>query len=229
MVELFIRSLVGFKKPFDNILLSAMQETAKALCKNIAGCKLAYTQSDEISLLLVDYDTLETKPWFGNNLQKLCSIAASIATLEFNKTFEQVIDLYWKNGFMDKEEKYFDTLYKAAEKGATFDARVFILPKEEVCNYFIWRQQDAIKNSIQADAQVLYSHKELQGKGSNELLDMIAQKASVPWQEIPLQYQRGICCIKEEYKIEEETRTHWVIDKEIPLFTRNRKYIEELI
>lgn len=222
----------GFDKPFDTIFVKAMQETAKALCKNISGCKLAYTQSDEISLLLVDYDTLETQPWFGNNLQKLCSVAASIATLEFNKSFNQLIDYYWEQdliGNVDKGEKYFDTLLKAAEKGATFDARAFILPKEEVCNYFIWRQKDAVRNSIQSSAQALYPQKELQGKNSNELLDMIVQKTGTHWQEISLEHQRGTCCIKEEYELDGTIRTHWIIDKEIPLFTRNREYIEEYI
>ena len=84
----------GMKKPFDNILMESMQETAKYLCENIQGCKIAYTQSDEISLLLVDYENLDTDAWFDNNIQKMVSISASMATLAFNKAFSRLVEKY---------------------------------------------------------------------------------------------------------------------------------------
>lgn len=77
----------GFKKPFDDILVKTMQDTMKYLCENIQGCVLGYTQSDEISLVLTDYAELTTDAWFGNNLQKMCSVSASMATMAFNKFF----------------------------------------------------------------------------------------------------------------------------------------------
>ena len=82
----------GFQKPFDEVLIQTMQETTKYLCENIQGCVLGYTQSDEISLVLVDYQRLETSAWFDYEIQKMCSIAASMATMAFNKCFEKNIN-----------------------------------------------------------------------------------------------------------------------------------------
>lgn len=236
----------GFKRPFDDILIKSMQETAKYLCENIQGCKLAYTQSDEISLLLVDYEKITSQAWFENNLQKIVSIAASMATMKFNKIFESKVEEYVDVLFhlqdLDIENEYLKTLNKAINKGAMFDARAFILPKEEVCNYFIWRQQDATRNSIQMVAQSEFSHKELQGKNCNQLQDMLHEQKDINWNDFCTVYKRGSCIMKENYAIslpvggmtedgEEDTvwRSRWVIDEDIPIFTQNREYIEKLI
>ena len=159
----------GLKKPFDPLFMEVMQIAAQKLCAAISGCKLAYIQSDEISLLLTDYDTTDTQPWFDNNLQKLVSVSASIATLAFNKAFEQcadrVFDAYsdmWN--ISESETKYRDCLITCVSKGAMFDARAFILPKEEVCNYFIWRQQDATRNSILSVAQSVFQQRKCKAK-----------------------------------------------------------------
>ena len=239
----------GFAKPFDDVLIKSMQDTAKYLCENIMGCKLAYTQSDEISLLLVDYEKLETQAWFDNNLQKMVSIAASMATMAFNKFFTNNV----KNEIMEykaslvpqsvelqeKIKKYYDTLKQALEKGAMFDARAFILPKEEVNNYFIFRQQDATRNSIQMVAQSNFSQKELQGKNCNVLQDMLHEQKGINWNDYPTVYKRGSCIIKvydviiqydEVGNICGSTeRTKWIVDKEIPIFTQDRNYINKYV
>jgi hypothetical protein len=93
----------GFKKPFDDILMRAMEETAAALCRDIEGVKVAYTQSDEISLLITNNDTWETQPWFGNNLQKMVSVAASIATLAFNRAFWREVNML-SNDYLNTED-----------------------------------------------------------------------------------------------------------------------------
>lgn len=244
----------GFKRPFDDILIKSMQETAKYLCENIQGCKLAYTQSDEISLLLVDYEKITSQAWFENNLQKIVSIAASIATLAFNKIFAELFNKWGNDNLPDWDmggtneavnQSLLDlcNIYsKAQNKGAMFDARAFILPKEEVCNYFIWRQQDATRNSIQMVAQSEFSHKELQGKNCNQLQDMLHEQKDINWNDFCTVYKRGSCIIKENYAInlpvggmiedgEEDTvwRSRWVIDEDIPIFTQDREYIEKLI
>lgn len=239
----------GFAKPFDDVLIKSMQNTAKYLCENIMGCKLAYTQSDEISLLLVDYEKLETQAWFDNNLQKMVSVAASMATMAFNKFFTNNV----KNEIMEykaslvpqsvelqeKIKKYHDTLKQALEKGAMFDARAFILPKEEVNNYFIFRQQDATRNSIQMVAQSNFSQKELQGKNCNVLQDMLHEQKGINWNDYPTVYKRGSCIIKvydviiqydEVGNICGSTeRTKWIVDKEIPIFTQDRNYINKYV
>ena len=230
----------GFKRPFDDILIKSMQETAKYLCENIMGCKLAYTQSDEISLLLVDYERNESQSWFGNNLQKLCSVSASMATMAFNKAFlsnltewmavNKIASIGYLNEGKDEDLIRLDKAYwKAYSNGAMFDARAFILPKEEVSNYFIWRQQDATRNSIQMVAQSLFSHKELQNKNCNELQELMFQEKDVNWNNFNNVYKRGSCIIKKTYNINECTRNRWTVDKEIPIFTQDREYINKYV
>lgn len=164
----------GFQRPFDEVLIKTMQETTKYLCENIQGCVLGYTQSDEITLVLIDYQTLNTASWFDNEVQKICSIAASMTTMAFNKFFQHNVEesiLEYKCSLtpqcvelQQKAEKYHRILREAVSKGAMFDARCFNLSKEEVTNNLYWRQLDATRNSIQMVGQAYFSHKELQNK-----------------------------------------------------------------
>lgn len=200
-----------FDKPFDDVLMASMADTGKYLCANVMNCKLAYTQSDEISLLLVDYGTIETQAWFDNGLQKITSVAASMATAAFNKALTRYA---------------FHKPYSRNVYEAMFDARAFVLPREEVCNYFIWRQQDASKNSIQMLARTLFSHKELHRKSGAELQDMMHEKG-VNWSDLPTSKKRGQCVIKEAYDYDETQRTRWVVDEDMPILTKDRDYIEK--
>lgn len=203
----------GFEKPFDTILMTAMQNTMKYLCENIQGCVLGYTQSDEITLILVDYQTLTTDAWFDYEIQKICSISASMATMAFNKFFYDSLPA---------DSEYADIYYKALEKGAMFDARCFNIPKEEVCNLIYWRQLDAIRNSIQMVGQAYFSHKELQGKSCKDIQDMLAFGCGIEWRYYPTPCKQGTCCIK--------TEKGWMIDENIPIFKgEDRNYIDKLI
>lgn len=217
----------GMKKPFDGILIETMQETAKYLCENIQGCKIAYTQSDEISLLLVDYEKLDTCAWFDNNIQKMVSISASMATLAFNKAFSDIL-----NSIDAEEVSDFYHIYKKRMMTAMFDSRVFTIPKEEVVNYFIWRQQDATRNSIQMVGQANFSHKQLHKKSCDDIQEMLFQEKSINWNDLRTPEKRGVCIIKEQYKLnnEQETiRTRWTVDQDIPVFTQDREYIERFL
>lgn len=236
----------GFKRPFDDVLIKTMQETAKYLCENIQGCQLAYTQSDEISLLLIDYQRFETSAWFDYEVQKVCSISASIATMAFNQIFRDMVgELHIKGSL---EEEYSCILYKAAQKGAMFDARVFNIPREEVTNYFYWRQLDASRNSIQMVGQANFSHKELQYKSCNDIQDMLMTQKSINWNDFPTYQKRGSCVIKKyvehegwEPCVDESIgkvgdilcvteRGNWIIDKDIPIFRgEGREYIEQFV
>lgn len=226
----------GFTRPFDKVLHESMWCTTESLCNQIGGVKLAYTQSDEISLLLTNDDTQETEPWFGNNLQKLVSIASSIATLAFNQYFYDTFKAWM--GDPDAQPDQLDLLnaYDKAVMKAQFDARAFVLPPSEVVNYFIWRQQDATRNSIQLVAQSLFSHKELMRKNTDQLQEMIFQKG-INWNDYPTYYKRGLCYVKKPTKVRtvidmkdlsetEIIRNRWVPDYDIPIFTQNRSYIE---
>lgn len=117
----------GMKKPFDRILMSAMQDVMKYLCENIQGCVFGYTQSDEITLVLTDYEKITTDAWFGYNIQKMSSIAASMASVAFNKFFRKAINDYVNTDYSGDEERryYLPTLQKAVDNGAVFDARAF--------------------------------------------------------------------------------------------------------
>lgn len=233
----------GFKKPFDDILVKSMQETMKYLCENIQGCVLGYTQSDEITLVLTDYKTLTTDAWFDYSVQKMCSIAASMATMAFNRSFNSWVDVY-RDAVLsmqdaDVEEKYLNALNKAIERGAMFDARCFNIPVEEVTNCLIWRQQDAVRNSIQSVGQANFSHKELNCKTCNNIQDMLMIEKGINWNDYPTTLKRGSCCVKTQFSIvdlstysgstEDVTRTCWVIDNEIPTFTQDRDYVESRI
>lgn len=231
----------GFKRPFDNVLIESMQETMKYLCGNIQGCVLGYHQSDEISLVLVDYHKLTSNAWFDYEVQKICSIAASMATVAFNKIFEQnCIEYSQIVPNTELGRKVMDVYSKASEKGAMFDARCFNIPKEEVTNYIYWRQLDATRNSIQMVGQANFSHKELHGKSCNQIQDMLMTQKVVNWNDYPIYQKRGSCCIKERYStvdlstytgsVDAMTRTRWIIDKEIPIFKGvDRNYIDKLI
>lgn len=241
----------GMEKPFDLVLTQAMQETMKYLCENIQGCVLGYTQSDEITLVLTDYATIQTDAWFGYNIQKMCSVSASMATMAFNREFERIAEgwfhdngPYWGSIGVDVDVDL--TIYKrynAYQKKmctAMFDSRVFSVPKEEVCNCLIWRQQDATRNSIEAVGQTNFSHHELHKKTCNMIQEMLWSQRGINWNDFPTELKRGSCCIKRQF---EETiddprnpgqkitvcRNRWIIDHEIPVFTQDREYIEKLI
>ena len=229
----------GFQRPFDNILIESMQETMKYLCENIQGCKLGYCQSDEISLLITDYETINTAAWFDYQVQKMCSIAASMATFAFNRIFNSkvdAIDIEIFNGDDDYDFNYGSALHKAQEKGAMFDARCFSIPKEEVCNYFLWRQNDCTRNSIQMVGQANFSHKELQGKSCDKIQDMLMLDKGINWNDFPTVQKRGSCCTKTGIHTvvnmktgEQVERLVWEIDTEIPIFTQDRNYVERFV
>jgi len=219
-----------FQKPFDPILVKTMQETMKYLCENIQGCVLGYTQSDEITLVLIDYQRLESCSWFDYNIQKCASIAASMATMQFNKVFHDNVWEYYAESTRDYsiDEKYFKALEISMECGALFDARCFNIPKEEVCNCILWRQNDATRNSIEMVGQTYFSHAQLHKKSCNEIQDMLFTQRGVNWNDLPTHLKRGSCCIK---KITDDSeRPKWTIDEGIPIFKGDgRRYIDDLI
>lgn len=196
----------GFRRPYDTELMKAMDQTAKFLCEEIQGARLAYVQSDEISVLLADFDKITTSAWFDGNVQKMSSVGAALATGAFNEAIKERNDPKLGTAF--------------------FDARVFTIPDPiEVENYFVWRQQDATRNSISMAAQALYSHKELHGKNTVQQKEMTFKKG-VNWNDYPGRCKRGGAVVKETFKEDPVTagdngeRTRWAI-VEPPIFTRD--------
>lgn len=211
----------GFQKPFDFVLMNTMQQTMKYLCENIQGCVLGYSQSDEITLILVDYQKFTSSAWFDYEIQKICSISASMATMAFNKFFAQEVDKWgvetfgfeWYEGgtndpkVANSPERKLARIYsKAIDKGAMFDARCFNIPKEEVTNLIYWRQLDATRNSIQMVGQAHFSHEELQDKTCNMIQDMLMTKYGINWNDFTTPCKRGAACIRVGKKVTENIK-----------------------
>jgi tRNA(His) 5'-end guanylyltransferase len=195
----------GMDKPFDTKFIECMLGTTYALFKEVQNCKLAYTQSDEISLLLVDYNELDTQPWFDNNIQKMVSVAASLATHVFNHSFA--------GDFPERA---------AQDQFGLFDARAFNVPREDVDNYFVWRQKDCIRNSIQAVGQANFTQKQLQGKSCDVIKEMLLDEG-FNWDELPVKLQRGTVFTKSKYS------GLTAPSNPTPLFSENREIIEKLV
>lgn len=210
----------GFDKPFDEVLGNAMVATMKYLCENIQGCVFGYTQSDEITLILIDYQKLTSSAWFDYEVQKICSIAASMATMEFNRQFnEKANEWYFTLPVDPNKDELWQAYMKSVKKGAMFDARCFNIPKEEVCNLIYWRQLDATRNSIQMVGQAYFSHKELQNKSCKDIQEMLHWGRGINWNYYPTRWRRGVAWTK--------TRG---LDFEMPILRGDdRAYVEDLI
>lgn len=238
----------GFDKPFDWLLVSAMELTSLFLLEKIPGAQLSYNQSDEISILVTNYKLSNTQPWFDNNISKIVSITAAMATLEFNRVFKELIDAYYADIYdLDEdsnEKKLYENYKKSFNRGAIFDSRVFLLPKDEVTNYFIWRQEDAIKNAISMVAQFHFSHKSLQNQNGNTKVNRLLMEKDIDFEkDFPVSVRRGtvghrlapVAQVKEitmkdgTKKIIEFERSEWGIDTNIPEFKKDKKYIEKFI
>jgi tRNA(His) 5'-end guanylyltransferase len=201
----------GVERPFSTGLSRAMQETMLRLCEGIQGCQLGYTQSDEISLLLTDYERETTDSWYGGNIQKITSVAASMATAFFNEAMRQ----------LDFDKK--------PEGLAFFDARVWTIPDlEDVYEYYRWRQIDCTKNSISMAAQSLFSHRDLQGLNRDQLKEKMLSEKGLDWNDYPAEFKYGSYSSRHErservtYRDprtgtmkttpEPVTRRHWVVE-----------------
>ena len=198
----------GMDKPFDEKLIEAFWETCKFLGENIMGAKLIYHQSDEISILITNYDTIQTDSWFSNNIQKMVSVSASMAAAKFNEVI--------RKSYPDKELAF-------------FDSRAWIIPQDEVNNYFTWRQQDATKNSVSMTAFANFKHEELHGLSGNQLQEKLFSEKGINWDKFPVWKKRGACVLKKEYLKEGTVRRRWETDTDIPIFSKDKNYIERFV
>ena len=225
------------KKPFDNDLIEAMWFTAMTLCKRIPGAQIAYIQSDEITILVRDDMTISSQPWFDKKQNKILSVSASIASNAFN---------YHGLKLKDRTDSSYDALTDHSielSEMAEFDCRGFVVPEYEIINSFIFRQQDATRNSIQMLGRSKFSHKQLNNKNNNEIQEMLWKEHNINWNDLPIHLKRGACIIKKDIpktvpkrdekkkviKGEFETviRSLWSVDKEIPIFTQDKNYINQ--
>lgn len=177
--------LRGCERPYDTVFMAQMDEVAQALCKEISGARFAYVQSDEISVLSTDFGSHGTEPWFGGDLAKHLSLAAAVASATLTR------------------------LRPVTAQGspiATFDARVFTLADPvEVANYFLWRQKDAVRNSISMTAQTHFSPRRLHGVNTDQMQEMLWHEARVNWNDQPDGFKRGRVVFREVY-VEQEAQ-----------------------
>jgi tRNA(His) guanylyltransferase len=217
----------GFEKPWDTSIRDGLSRIGEALLREIPGAKLAYCQSDEITVLVTDYDSLGFEGWFKKSVQKMASVSASIATAAFNHHMGS----------------------RAGVGLATFDARCFVLPQQDVCNAFIWRQNDAERNSVLGYCQTIWKQNEIHGLKCVDLRKRL-EAYGVPWERRATWEKRGWCVTRKVLTMTamewlrsnhserlvgnvpvdlEQPVTRSVIepDFEIPRFSQERGYIEQ--
>jgi tRNA(His) 5'-end guanylyltransferase len=207
----------NLEKPFDDGFSDDMDATAVYLCENIQGAKFAYTQSDEITVVLTDFDSLDSQAWFDYNVQKMTSISASLATAKFNQL------------------RMFREGYDSEYKLACFDARVFQVPDiEEMINTIIWRQQDCTRNSVSMAAHALLGHSATMNKSSDEKQELLFKEKGVNWNDYKVKYKRGVVIKKQTIWVDGQNgepvqRSKWLPDYNIPIFTQEKEYLYNLI
>ncbi len=164
--------LADAEKPYDFDFMACMDEVGMALCKEISGAQFAFVQSDEISVLVTDFASNNTQPWFGGVTSKMISISAALASTVLTQVMSH-------------------------KRPALFDSRVFTIPDpSEVAAYFIWRQRDCVKNSIAMAAQAKFSHRELHGVNTDQMQEMLWSQHGINWSNYPDGAKRGRVIVK---------------------------------
>jgi len=213
-----------FERPFSDVMHTLMVHTTEHLVRNIQNAVLGYTQSDEISILLNDWKTLETDQWFNGNVQKMASVSASMATGYFNAAYHEYCD--------SNSDSQIDFM----KETAFFDSRVYNVPHEDVVNYFVWRQQDASRNSVQMLGRAYFSHKQLHAKNNSQIQDILMLEKGVNWNDIETWKKRGTCVqriiVRDDGIIDldskwQTVKPRIVVDDEIPIFTQVRGYVSK--
>ena len=234
-----LTSREAFDKPFDDVFAETMDAAAVAVLEYCSGAQVAYSQSDEISILLRNDQSNDTEPFLANRIQKLTSLCAAKASVAFNRELSA-------NG---------------TDTEAVFDCRAFVLPPHEVNNYFLWRQRDCFKNCISTFAYWglrneygrKQAHSKLHGLSTDERQELIFQELGVNPNDIDTRFKRGVCVFRERYETElRETldpekldrlleqghvdspeepviRSRWVVDEEIPRFGKDQTYINSFL
>lgn len=192
-------------KPYDYGFMRHMDDVTSALCAEVGGAVLGYTQSDEISVLATDFGSVHTQPWFGGVVQKIVATAAATATAALSMHY------FWN----------------APARPPTFDARVFTLADPvEVANYFVWRQRDAVRNSISMAGQAEFSHSSLHGLNGARIQERLWSEKGINWNDYPDGAKRGRICQRVtgpedvtwtdkrtgEARTEQATRSRWVVE-----------------
>lgn len=197
-----------FQKPFDDDITSTMVTVMHVLCEKVPGVRLAYTFSDEISLLVQSYANHNSEQWYDNDLQKIVSITAAYASSWFTTTIQKT---------------------HPDASPAIFDSRAHVIPEDDVVNYFIWRQREATRNSISTYARHVFSHKGVENKSCVMLLHDLVE-AGKPWKNLPGRYRYGIAMKKRARSVPPTVRHVFTPDIDsTPNFLDDRTYVKEAL
>jgi len=203
-------------QPFDSTLRQLFSHTAERLISAMDGVAFVYGQSDEVSFLLQDWYGLDTTPWFGKRLQKIVSVAASLFTAHFNQAVGATLESWPSHALRNPVLVSRDYVPLA-----TFDARAFVLPFEEVANYFLWRQRDATRNSIQGLAHAYCSQEAIHGLHSNQLQEKLWQDHQINWNDLPAWQKRGW--------VLHPHQDRWLTDLCPPIFSQDPTYLTRFL
>lgn len=181
-----------YEKPFDDKFINMMNEVAIYVCKNVQGCKFAYTQSDEITFVLTDFENEETSAFFDYRICKMLSIIPSLATAKFN----QLVTLNLLDTPCSREDM---KQIVADMQLAQFDCKVWDAENfNNVFAYLLWRQIDCVRNSKQQAAQTYLTHKQLMGKHTDEQIKMLLEEKGIDWNMYPDNKKYGRFIYKEQ-------------------------------
>lgn len=207
-----------FKRPFDDDFIRIMNETARYVCKNVSGCKMAYVQSDEINLILHDKGTQE--PFFGNRMCKLISIISSLATSKFNQLYTTYI--------LDKTPCSKEDAVEIIKSMQLFefDCKVWNVPNaNDACASILYRQNDCVRNSKEAVAQDKFSANELHKKKTDEQIQMVLEMYGVDWNiDFDEGEKYGRFILPQVVEFSENCKRHkWIIKNAFPLNDENNR------
>lgn len=217
------------KKPFDSLIGDTMQATMQALCSDIPGTVLGYTQSDEITIVCKYTDRIVSQAWFKGRVRKIETCAAAKATKYFNKFFAENLDKLIKES--DETDDYIKNMKKKCWT-AEFDARVFNIPEWDCINNVIWRQQDAIRNSVEMVGHCYYSAKELNKVNNEQIKEKLLTEKNIDWNKFPYYNQRGTFCyveyVKKEVHGKAVLRREWTITKHPRIIQKWREWFHDI-
>ena len=220
MIRVICRNfdLFNKEKPYDKLFTKWMQDTMKVLCEHfsIAGCRLGYTFSNEIILLLRNTDSSSNiKTYLNYSIQNISSLCASLATSAFYKSYYESI---YKDLSRDIHKPITREI-RIEKINVIFTVSCFNIPHAGINGYFSSKQQDAIRRSIVdlGDTYLCYDNSD--DWDSEVIKQNVSSIHGINWDDFPNDYKLGSCCIKKLNSVSDtEYNTEWVIDHNIPLF-----------
>lgn len=221
----FSRLTRKLTKPYSVDIGNIMSETMMYCIMEMQGAVFGYQQHDEINFILRNDQSFDSDPWYQNRIQKITSVASSLATLSFNRGLSRL-------------DPPLDII-----GDAIFDARVFALPTiSEVVNYLVWRQQDCIRDAVSAAAQEELSlkfgkrtaMKLLQKRTVAEKKELLLSQANIDFDEIySSSFKYGVAAYKVPTIIPSKegmtARNKWTLNDTVPLFVEEKDFIYNIL